>query len=45
MSFHMSCFFIIAFNILESLGFHLGPLLAAAGVVGLAIGFGAQARK
>ncbi|GAF16538.1 LOW QUALITY PROTEIN: potassium efflux system KefA protein [Bacillus sp. JCM 19046] len=35
-------FFIIAFNILESLGFHLGPLLAAAGVVGLAIGFGAQ---
>lgn len=35
-------FFIIAFNILESLGFHLAPLLAAAGVVGLAIGFGAQ---
>ncbi|WP_054712376.1 mechanosensitive ion channel family protein [Bacillus sp. JCM 19041] len=35
-------FFIIAFNILESLGFHLGPLLAAAGVLGLAIGFGAQ---
>lgn len=35
-------FFIIAFNILDTLGFNLGPLLAAAGVVGLAIGFGAQ---
>lgn len=35
-------FFIIAFNILDTLGFNLGPVLAAAGVVGLAIGFGAQ---
>jgi len=35
-------FVIITFIILASLGVNIGPLLAGAGVVGLAIGFGAQ---
>jgi moderate conductance mechanosensitive channel len=35
-------FVIISFIILASLGVNIGPLLAGAGVVGLAIGFGAQ---
>jgi moderate conductance mechanosensitive channel len=35
-------FIIISFIILASLGINIGPLLAGAGVVGLAIGFGAQ---
>ncbi|SHE13795.1 MscS family inner membrane protein YnaI [Chlamydia abortus] len=34
--------FILILMILSQLGLHLGPLLAGAGVVGLAIGFGAQ---
>lgn len=33
---------IVSFGVLSSLGVDIGPLLAAAGVVGLAIGFGAQ---
>ncbi len=35
--------FVAALEILSQLGFNLGPLLASAGIVGLAIGFGAQA--
>jgi small-conductance mechanosensitive channel len=35
-------YFIAILLILEELGFPLGPLLAGAGVIGLAIGFGAQ---
>jgi small-conductance mechanosensitive channel len=35
-------FVIVALIILSSLGVHIGPLIAGAGVVGLAIGFGAQ---
>jgi len=34
--------FIILFEVLPLLGLNLGPLLASAGVAGLAIGFGAQ---
>jgi small conductance mechanosensitive channel len=34
--------FIAAMQILPLLGFNLGPLLASAGIAGLAIGFGAQ---
>jgi small-conductance mechanosensitive channel len=33
---------IAALMILSSLGVHIGPLLAGAGIVGLAVGFGAQ---
>ena len=36
-------FFVAALQILSQLGFNLGPLLASAGIAGLAIGFGAQA--
>ena len=32
----------VSFSVLASLGFNIGPLLAGAGVIGLAIGFGAQ---
>ena len=32
----------VAFLVLDELGFNLGPLLAGAGVVGIALGFGAQ---
>ena len=35
--------FVAALEVLPLLGFNLGPLLASAGVAGLAIGFGAQA--
>jgi len=35
-------FFVASLEILSQLGFNLGPLLASAGIVGLAIGFGAQ---
>jgi moderate conductance mechanosensitive channel len=35
--------FVAALEILPMLGFNVGPLLASAGVAGLAIGFGAQA--
>lgn len=35
-------FVVSVMTILRELGFEIGPLLAAAGVVGLAIGFGAQ---
>lgn len=35
-------FFIIAFSIFNELGFQLTPLLGAAGVVGLAVGFASQ---
>jgi moderate conductance mechanosensitive channel len=34
--------FIVAMTVLEILGFNLGPILAGAGVVGLAVAFGAQ---
>ena len=36
-------FFVASLEILSQLGFNLGPLLASAGIAGLAIGFGAQA--
>src|SRR6266849_3488448 len=36
-------FFIAALEVLSVLGFNLGPMLASAGIAGLAIGFGAQA--
>ena len=35
-------FFIAGLEILSQLGFNLGPVLASAGIAGLAIGFGAQ---
>ena len=35
-------FFIAALEVLSLLGFNLGPMLASAGIAGLAIGFGAQ---
>ncbi len=35
-------FFVASLQILSQLGFNLGPLLASAGIAGLAIGFGAQ---
>jgi moderate conductance mechanosensitive channel len=35
-------FFVAALTVLPILGLNLGPMLASAGVVGLAIGFGAQ---
>src|SRR5712691_7324170 len=35
-------FFIAALEVLSVLGFNLGPMLASAGIAGLAIGFGAQ---
>jgi small-conductance mechanosensitive channel len=34
--------FVASLQILSQLGFNLGPVLASAGIVGLAIGFGAQ---
>lgn len=34
---------VVIFVVLSELGFNIGPLIAGAGVVGLAIGFGAQA--
>ena len=34
---------VVAMTILASLGINIGPLLAGAGVIGIAIGFGAQA--
>ena len=34
---------IVAMTVLASLGINIGPLLAGAGVIGIAIGFGAQA--
>lgn len=37
-----TCNFIMVLIILSEFNFHLGPLLAGAGVLGLAIGFGAQ---
>jgi len=39
---NFAIFFVAALEILSQLGFNLGPLLASAGIVGLAIGFGAQ---
>jgi small-conductance mechanosensitive channel len=36
-------FLIATMTVLSELGVHIGPLLAGAGVIGLAIGFGAQA--
>lgn len=33
---------VVTFTILSELGVNIGPLLASAGVVGIAIGFGAQ---
>ena len=38
----VTLFVVISLSILSSLGVHIGPLIAGAGVVGLAIGFGAQ---
>jgi len=35
-------FFVAALQVLSILGFDLGPMLASAGIAGLAIGFGAQ---
>jgi moderate conductance mechanosensitive channel len=35
-------FFVASLQVLSLLGFNLGPLLASAGIAGLAIGFGAQ---
>jgi moderate conductance mechanosensitive channel len=35
-------FFVAALQVLSVLGFNLGPMLASAGIAGLAIGFGAQ---
>src|SRR6266568_735990 len=35
-------FFVAALEVLSVLGFNLGPMLASAGIAGLAIGFGAQ---
>ena len=35
-------FAFIVFNVLEELGVNIGPLIAGAGVIGLAIGFGSQ---
>lgn len=35
-------FFVAALEVLSQLGFNLGPVLASAGIAGLAIGFGAQ---
>jgi len=35
-------FFVAALELLSLLGMHLGPMLASAGIAGLAIGFGAQ---
>ena len=35
--------FVASLEVLSQLGFNLGPVLASAGIVGLAIGFGAQA--
>jgi moderate conductance mechanosensitive channel len=33
---------VVVFLVLDELGFNLGPLLAGAGVIGIALGFGAQ---
>ena len=33
---------IVGFIVLSEIGVNIGPLLAGAGVIGLAIGFGAQ---
>jgi small-conductance mechanosensitive channel len=38
----VTLFSVVVFSVLASLGFNIGPLLAGAGVIGLAIGFGAQ---
>ncbi|GIP29189.1 mechanosensitive ion channel protein MscS [Paenibacillus sp. J23TS9] len=38
----VTCNFVMVLLILSEFNFHLGPLLAGAGVLGLAIGFGAQ---
>ncbi|MWV46175.1 mechanosensitive ion channel [Paenibacillus sp. HJL G12] len=38
----VTCNFVMLLLILSEFNFHLGPLLAGAGVLGLAIGFGAQ---
>ena len=38
----VAIFFVASLEILSQLGFDLGPLLASAGIAGLAIGFGAQ---
>ncbi|MEH6445223.1 MAG: mechanosensitive ion channel family protein [Oceanospirillaceae bacterium] len=38
----VTLFSMVTFSVLASLGFNIGPLLAGAGVIGLAIGFGAQ---
>ena len=35
-------FFVASLEVLSQLGFNLGPVLASAGIAGLAIGFGAQ---
>jgi len=39
---NFAIFFVASLEILSQLGFNLGPLLASAGIAGLAIGFGAQ---
>jgi small-conductance mechanosensitive channel len=38
----VSLILVVAFEIGAELGFNLGPVLASAGIVGLAVGFGAQ---
>ncbi len=38
----VTLFAMVSFSVLATLGFNIGPLLAGAGVIGLAIGFGAQ---
>ena len=38
----VTLFSMVIFSVLASLGFNVGPLLAGAGVIGIAIGFGAQ---
>ncbi|KHE72003.1 mechanosensitive ion channel family protein [Halobacillus sp. BBL2006] len=40
--FSYSLFFILIIMLLSTIGINIGPLLAGAGIVGLAIGFGAQ---
>ncbi|ARI77650.1 mechanosensitive ion channel family protein [Halobacillus mangrovi] len=40
--FSYSLFFILVIMLLSTIGINIGPLLAGAGIVGLAIGFGAQ---
>ena len=38
----VTLFSMVIFSVLATLGFNIGPLLAGAGVIGLAVGFGAQ---